>query len=111
MQINDHDYISEHDFNNIWGAEVKSNGELYSYQEAIGLPTMRVWTVYEDDSIDDDGCSDNNWYAMPGMAPSLALGYLITEKPWDEDTRHAIWYLDDDKYAREERRIFLLENL
>lgn len=110
MRINGYDYISEDDFDGIYGASVKPNGELFSYQEAIQFPLKQVWTVYEDGSIDEAGYSDNTWYAMPGVVPAHALGYLITEKSWDEDTHDAIWYLGTDEKAREERRLDYLKN-
>ncbi len=103
------DYISETDFMSIWGAHVKENGELYMFHEVKGLLLGNIWTVYEDGGIDEDGYSDNNWYAAPGFHPMMALGYLLTEKPWTGDTPHAIWDLDEDEVDREERRQESLE--
>lgn len=100
-------YINENEFDNVWGATTKPNGELWSYQEANIFPINRVWTVYEDGSINDDGYSDNNWYATPGIIPAFALGYIVTQTPWNETTNDAIWYFDSDDIAREERRIFM----
>lgn len=107
--MNEHPYISENEFDDVWGATSKPNGDLWSHQEVSAFPINYVWTVYEDGSIDDDGYSDNNWYAMPGIVPAFALGYLVTQKPWDEKTENAIWYLDTDEIAREERRALELE--
>lgn len=64
-----------------------------------------MWTVYEDGLIDEEGCEDSNWYAMPGIVPSRALGYVVTEKAWTTETGHAIWYQDFDEQAREERKV------
>jgi hypothetical protein len=91
-------------FDEIWGATAKRNGELWSYQDVVRLPINRVWTVYENGSIDDEGYSDNNWYATPGIIPAYALGYLVTKVPWNETTSGAVWYVDSDEIAREERR-------
>lgn len=102
--MNDCKFISEREFDDVWRAVTKPSGALWAYQDVAAFPINRVWTVYEDGGVDDDGCSDNTWYAMPGIVPAHAIGYLITQMPWDENTNHAIWYLDDDEFAREERR-------
>ena len=109
MKINGYEYISEQDFDRDWKPRVKPDGELFTHEEACNFPIRSIWTVYEDDSIDDDGYSDNNWYVMPGIVPACALGYLVTDLLWNEDTQDAIWYLDTDEYAREERRSLLKE--
>ena len=70
-------YISEHEFDSVWGATVKSSGDLWSYREVLSFPINYVWTVYEDGSISDDGYSVNNWYARPGIVSSVALGYTV----------------------------------
>ena len=102
--MNGYAYISEREFDDVWGAATKPDGELWTHKEIVAFPENRVWTVYEDGNIDDDGYPDNNWYAMPGIVPAFSLGYLITKIPWNEKTPDAIWYLDDDESAREERR-------
>ncbi len=107
--MNEYAYISEEDFDNIWGAATKPNGELWSLCELQGIPQDRIWTVYEDGSIDDDGYMDSNWYATPGIVSSLALGFIVTRIPWDDRTHDAIWYLDSDEFAREERRVFCMQ--
>lgn len=109
MEIKRDDLIPEKDFESIWGAHAKIDGELFSYHELKPFSERSIWTVFEDGSIDDDGYSDNNWYAMPGIVSPHALGYVVTQKPWTETTPDAIWSLDSDDYAREERRTFFLE--
>ncbi len=100
-------YISEQEFDQEWGAHAKPNGGLLDWHEATQYPVTRVWTVYEDGSIDDLGNEDRTLYAMPGIVPSWAIGYLITEMDCNADTPHAIWYLDEaDEEEREERRRF-----
>lgn len=96
-------FISEDDFMSDWDPRVKANGELFRFEDVASLPITSVWTVYEDGSIDEVGLADNNWYAMPGIVPAFALGYLVTGKHWDASTPHAVWFLDDDLEAREER--------
>ena len=102
-------FISEDDFMRDWDPQVRPNGELFFYEDVVALPPERVWTVYEDGGIDESGYTDNNWYAMPGIVPSFALGYLVTGKAWDSRTPHAVWVLDDDLEAREERDRFFRE--
>jgi hypothetical protein len=108
---NGYDYISERDFDEVWGAHAKPDGDLYSYREINAFPIECVWTVSEGEDLDEAGFNlDNNWYASPGIFVVSALGYLITKKPWQNGTPDAIWYLDDDDRAREERRMELMED-
>ena len=105
MIIDGYDYISERDFDEVWGARAKVSGDLYFYEEVKSLPIEYVWTVSEGEDLNENGFNlDNNWYASPGIFVTNALGYLITERPWGDDTRDAIWCLDDDDRAREDRR-------
>ena len=105
MIISGCDYISERDFDEVWGAHANLNGDLYFYEEVRSLPIQYVWTVSEGEDLDESGFNlDSNWYASPGIHITNALGYLITERPWGDDTHDAIWYLDDDDQADEDRR-------
>ncbi len=105
MNINEYDYISERDFDKIWGAHAKVNGDLYSYDEAKSFPIEHVWTVSEDEDLDESSFNlGNHWFASPGIYVINALGYVITERPWREGAQDAIWFLDDDDQAREDRR-------
>lgn len=112
MMLNGYDYISERDFDEIWGAHAKPDGDLYSYGEMKAFPIECVWTVSEGEDLDEAGFNlDNNWYASPGIFVVNALGYLIAKKPWENGTPDAIWYLDEDGQAREERRKGFKEDL
>lgn len=102
--MNEDTLISEDDFDNVWGATTMPNGELWSVGALQSIPANRIWTVYENGSIDEDGNSNNDWYATPGIVHSIALGILVTQMPWDERTRDAIWHHDTDEFARDERR-------
>lgn len=104
------EYTTEEDFDRIWKPQTRANGELFSYSEVVSIAIKNVWTVYEDESVDEDGSSDNNWYAMPGISAGVALGYLVTGQAWSEDSQHAIWYLDVDVVARAERCQHLSES-
>ena len=109
MTMSGYDYISERDFEEIWGAHAKVSGDLYFFDEVRSLQIEYVWTVSEGEDLDEDGFNlDNNWYASPGIFVANALGYLITERPWGDGTQDAIWYFDDDDQAREDRgRVFV----
>lgn len=100
MIVTGYDYISEQDFVAIWGAHARPDGNLFTFQQAQALPVDHVWTVSEGEDIDEDGSGvDGSWYAAPGMTVINALGYVVTDKPWDESTPDAIWYLDDEEDA------------
>ena len=111
MMINGCDYISERDFDAVWRAHGKPNDDLYFYHEVKSFPIEYVWTVSEGEDLDEGGFNlDNNWYASPGIFVIDALGYLITERPWGDDTQDAIWCLDDDDQAREDQRRAFMEH-
>lgn len=111
MMLGGYDYISESDFVDAWGARAKASGDLFSYGEIKATPTEHLWTVFEGEGPDEDGFSaDNNWYASPGICAINALGYLIADRPWGNGTPDAIWFLDDDEQAREDRRRALSEH-
>lgn len=108
--IRGYDHISERDFDEVWGAHAKPDGDLYSYHEIVAFPLEYVWTVSEGEDLDDNGFNlDGHWYASPGILATNALGYLITAKPWVDEAQDAIWYFDDDDQAREDRRQTLSE--
>lgn len=111
MNIHGYDYISDRDFVDNWGAHAKPTGGLYFYDEVRSLPCGHVWTVTEGEELDEDGFNvDGSWYATPGLYVINALGYLTSERPWGTDTPDAVWFLDDDDEAREERRADFLAN-
>lgn len=99
-------YISESHFVEFWGATTKANGDLFFYADLIGRPLNRIWTIYEIVEPCNKGGYFIHWCAQPAIAKSIALGYVVTEKPWGNETPHAIWYLDDDDAAAIERDEF-----
>lgn len=101
--------ISERDFEGTWGAHVKSNGDLFLWSEVASLPVNRVWTVYDVDDVRAEGRHYLHSYATPGMVPSMASGYVVTDKPWTSETPDAIWYWDDDEDGAIERYEFMQE--
>ena len=42
MRISGYNYISEHDFDETWGARAKANGDLLSYDEVKSLSIDHV---------------------------------------------------------------------
>lgn len=83
-------YISEADFDERWGARVRTDGNLFTFDEVKAEPPEHVWTVVE--SGDD---ADGNWYAAPGFHVVNRLGYVLTRKRWVDGTRDAIYFLDE----------------
>lgn len=105
MIIDGYDYISEREFDEVWGARAKPNGDFYVLDEIRTYPVERIWTVLEGEHTEgSEFGADGNWYAAPGIHIVNVLGYVMTFKPWRADTPDAIWYLDDDTQAREDRR-------
>ena len=84
------DYISEDEFRDGWGVVTKPNGDLFDYKDVKGQPLSHVWTI-----IDSGSDEDGNWHASPGFHIVNRLGYVLTEKGWEDDTRDAIYFLDD----------------
>lgn len=105
MIIDGYDYISEREFDEVWRARGKPNGDLFLLHEISSCPVEHIWTVLEGEDAEWNELSgDGNWYASPGIHFVNALGYVITSKPWVANTPDAIWYLDDDDQAREDRK-------
>jgi hypothetical protein len=104
MIIDGYDYISEREFDEVWGARGEPNGDLYFLDEIRSYPVEHIWTVSEGEDVERSELSAHrNWYAAPGIHFVNALGYVITSKAWRSNTRDAIWYLDDDDQAHEDR--------
>ena len=82
--------ISGDDFREIWGMKLAASGDFFWYEDVITQPLNNVWTVVE--TGDED---DGSWYAAPGYHVVNKIGYVLTEKPWDNDTPDAIYFLDD----------------
>jgi len=56
-------------------------------------PHNYVWSIVEGDATE-------NLYAVPGIRIVNCVGFVICEKPWDDDTIEAVWfeYPDDFEY-------------
>lgn len=94
------DYINEDEFQNDWGVIRKPSGDLFDFTEVKDQPVNHVWTVLE--SGDGD---DGNWYASPGFHVVNRMGYVVTEKPWVDELRDAIYFLDDFEKDDEDQRV------
>ena len=84
------DLISEQEFARDWQPYLKPSGDLFEFVDVRAAPTHHVWTIV--DSGDD---ADGNWYACPGYHIVNKLGYVMTKKAWVDETRDAIYFLDD----------------
>ena len=82
--------ISEREFDEQWGVYLKPSGDFFEFEEVRDQPPNHVWTVVE---TGDD--RDGNWYAEPGFHIVNKIGYVMTRKPWVDETRDAIYFLDD----------------
>jgi hypothetical protein len=66
---------------------------LWEYKDTLKFPREQVWTVV------DDGGETESWYAEPGYHIVNVMGYMVTEKPWIDETKSYYWYFDDrDRY-------------
>lgn len=93
----DADYISEDEFWDGWGVVQKSSGEMFDFEEVKDQPVNYVWTILES----GDG-NDGNWYASPGLHVVNRMGYVLTKKPWTDELRDAIYFLDDFDHEGED---------
>lgn len=86
------DCISEDEFWSEWGVIQKSSGVMFESEDLRALPVNHVWTVLESD---DD--LTKSWYAAPGFRLVNRIGHVLTEKPWTDAGRDAI-YLDASEH-------------
>ena len=86
----DPDYISEDEFRDERGVVRKSSGDLFEFADVKDQPFNHVWTILESGDGEDD-----NWYASPGFHTVNRMGYVMTKRPWTDELRDAIYFLDD----------------
>ena len=86
----DTDFISENEFWDEWEVIQKASGDLFEFEDVKDQPLNHVWTILE--SGDGD---DGNWYASPGLHIVNRMGYVMTKRPWADELRDAIYFLDD----------------
>ncbi len=86
--------ISEADFVNVWGARTAPSGDLFQYHDVTNLPLNTVWTVVEGENED--------WIALPGFHVVNKMGYVVTDKSWDDDTIDAMWF---EAFERDEDEV------
>ena len=96
MQEEIYNLISENDFLKVWGAQTSISGDFFNFHEAQKHEDRYVWTV-----IETGDSSDGNWYAVPGYHIVNKLGYVVTKKPWNNETPDGVYFQDDfdDKKA------------
>jgi hypothetical protein len=78
--------ISEADFDRDYQPRKHRSGDFYTFQQVRRYPINRVW------SIVDDGGETDHLYASPGYHVVNHLGYVVTRKPWDENTLDALYH-------------------
>ena len=82
--------ISEEEFWEDWEVIQKASGDLFAFEDVKDQPLEHVWTILESDDGDD-----GNWYASPGIHIVNRIGYVMTKRPWVDEMRDAIYFLDD----------------
>lgn len=90
------DLISEDSFFGIWGATVNETGDLFTFEEVKNQSVNFVWTVTE-----SGGGEPDHWIAAPGFHVVNVLGYVLTQRPWDNTTPDAFYFFDDFDHSRE----------
>ena len=92
--------ISEDDFmTDFCPVEMGREAEFMtgSFDEALKLAQQanggvsNVWTIIES----GDG-ADDSLYAAAGFHRVNALGFIVTEKPWETGVEEALWFDEDD---------------
>lgn len=61
-------------------------GDYWEYKDTLAYPMNRVWTLIE---------GEKNWrnlYACPGYHIVNVLGYCVTEEPWTDQARVALYF-------------------
>jgi hypothetical protein len=82
--------ITEAAFVRDYAPRVKPNGDLFEFEDVEQLPRNTVWTIV------DDGGETDCLFASPGFHVVNKLGYIVTAKPWADDTLDALWHDADD---------------
>lgn len=82
--------ISEDDFFAVWGAYKRKSGDMFSFADVRDKPMNYVWTV-----TDSGGDKPDHWIASPGFRVVNVLGYVMTQRPWDDATPDAFYSFDD----------------
>ena len=90
--------VSEDDFFKTWGAHVRSDGNMFSFIDVKEQPINQVWSI-----TDSGGDRPDHWIASPGFHVVNVLGYVMTKKPWNDDTPDAFYSFDDFDWDDEER--------
>lgn len=96
MTVNEK-FISEQDFDAVWGAYLKPSGDFFEFEDVRDQPPDHVWTVVE---TGDD--RDGSWYAQPGFHVVNKIGYVMTKEPWVDSTLDAVYFLDDFEHDTRE---------
>lgn len=90
MNAADAGLISEDDFFAKWGAYVRTDGDMLFFDDVKDQPINQVWSI-----TDSGGDTPDHCIASPGFHVVNVLGYVMTERPWDNDTPDAFCSFDD----------------
>lgn len=84
--------ISEDDFFDVYVPvpSTKAGGELLrDFDNVRDLPACHVWTVVDGD--------DGGMYALAGFHVVNRVGYLLTERPWQDEQAEAVYWAAEDE--------------
>lgn len=85
-----HQTITEDDFfDNYVPVEDASGGLLRDFEEVRDMPQCHVWTVVDGD--------DGGLYALAGFHVVNRVGYLLTERPWQDEQAEAVYWAAADE--------------
>lgn len=84
--------IGEDEFHNEWGLTLAPSGDFFFFEQVKDQPVEHVWTIVE------TGFDTGSWYAGPGFHVVNKLGYVLTTRPWVDETPDALYYFDDDDH-------------
>lgn len=62
------------------------NDHIWDYKPTLNYPLNQVWTLIEGED------NYRNLYACPGYHIVNVIGYCVTEKPWTDPTRDAMYF-------------------
>lgn len=82
--------ISEDDFFEEWGAFIRADGNMYSYNEIKDQPINNVWSI-----SNSGGGRPDHWIAAPGIHFVNVIGFVLTKRPWTDYTLDAFFSFDD----------------
>ena len=87
--------LTESEFIEVFKPSASPSGEaLWHYDEVKDKPLHNVWSIVQADNGEDQ-------MAITGFHVVNMLGYVVTEKPWENEEVQAMWYEADSDHSVE----------